>query len=298
MSSRSTPCVCEHAGCGKEFMAPKGGRFCSRQCVGAARRKHPYREPHVGPHICQLDSCRKEYEPTGGNQKYCSKRCWRIWARIRWGSQQCSICPAATEVWRDRDGQLRCATCSSYWRAHGVERPPIRIRATEERRRNDGLKLCRRCDRDLPHAGFPRDRKGKPRRYCISCTKEYLREWHDANPDKVASQRAAYRASKHGRAKIQAATVRKRARRRAAVVEEFDPVEIFERDRWICKFCKKRVSKKLKAPHPKSATLDHMIPISLGGKHERANVQLMHYGCNSAKHTRCLPQGEQLLLFG
>lgn len=132
----------------------------------------------------------------------------------------------------------------------------------------------------------------------MACARAYLKEWHEANPDYVASQRAKYNASPAGRAMNHAASARKKARKREAIVEVFDPFEIYERDRWICQSCKKRVSKKAKAPDPKSATLDHMIPLSCGGRHERSNVQLMHYGCNSSKHVGYLPQGEQLLLFG
>jgi 5-methylcytosine-specific restriction endonuclease McrA len=39
-----------------------------------------------------------------------------------------------------------------------------------------------------------------------------------------------------------------------------------------------------------------ILPIHVGGLHTAANVQLAHYGCNSAKRDRA--QGEQLRLLG
>lgn len=67
-----------------------------------------------------------------------------------------------------------------------------------------------------------------------------------------------------------------------AIVERFTPMEIFARDNWICQICKRKVLKK-PHPHPLSATLDHIVPLSQGGSHTKANVQLAHFLCNSRK---------------
>lgn len=87
--------------------------------------------------------------------------------------------------------------------------------------------------------------------------------------------------------------------RRAVVAtagaERFSSETIFERDRWRCRICGGRVDKRLKWPHAKSASLDHIVPISQGGKHIRSNVQCAHLGCNSRKGAG---MGGQLLLFG
>jgi hypothetical protein len=54
----------------------------------------------------------------------------------------------------------------------------------------------------------------------------------------------------------------------------------------MCGICGKKVNKKHKHPHKQAATLDHIIPLSKGGKHEKKNVQLAHYSCNSRKNNR------------
>lgn len=66
--------------------------------------------------------------------------------------------------------------------------------------------------------------------------------------------------------------------------------EIYKRDAGICGLCRQRVSRRFKPNHPRSATIDHIVPISKGGPHVRSNVQLAHYGCNSAKRDRPLGQ--------
>lgn len=90
---------------------------------------------------------------------------------------------------------------------------------------------------------------------------------------------------------------RRRAQKKAASTGE--PVllaDIAERDRWRCHICGTRVGKKIAWPHPRSASLDHIVPLSQHGPHDPANVQLAHLGCNSARNNR--GGGEQLLLVG
>ena len=52
----------------------------------------------------------------------------------------------------------------------------------------------------------------------------------------------------------------------------------------ICAICGKPVDFKLKFPHPNSATIDHIIPVSKGGHpSDIDNLQLAHLQCNRAK---------------
>lgn len=63
----------------------------------------------------------------------------------------------------------------------------------------------------------------------------------------------------------------------------------------ICAYCGRPVDKSLKFPNPWCATVDHIIPISLGG-HPSAieNLQLMHYRCNLLKGTQATKLKESL----
>lgn len=89
-------------------------------------------------------------------------------------------------------------------------------------------------------------------------------------------------------------------RRRVAMLsrehEHIDSLEIYERDGWKCRLCYRKVNPKLRWPHPKSASLDHILPIAKGGGHVRTNVHLAHLACNASKRDR--GSGEQLMLIG
>jgi 5-methylcytosine-specific restriction endonuclease McrA len=61
---------------------------------------------------------------------------------------------------------------------------------------------------------------------------------------------------------------------------------VFERDEWHCQICRSEVDPALAFPHPQSASLDHKVPITKGGSHTYANVQLAHLACNQAKGNR------------
>lgn len=131
------------------------------------------------------------------------------------------------------------------------------------------------------------------RRNALTCSAEC---------SKLRSKRVVqeYRASERGREtyrKIKRRSDQYRKRKlRADRVDRFDDEEIFERDRWVCQLCGKRARRGAKAPHPMAPTIDHIIPLSRGGEHSKANVQCAHLQCNARKNvTAC---GSQLRLIG
>jgi len=65
--------------------------------------------------------------------------------------------------------------------------------------------------------------------------------------------------------------------------EPYRTVDVFERDGWICGICGLPVDKQLVFPDPKSAALDHKIPVSRGGPNLLSNVQCSHLSCNCSK---------------
>ena len=58
----------------------------------------------------------------------------------------------------------------------------------------------------------------------------------------------------------------------------------------VCGICGQPVDFSLKSPHPMSACIDHIIPISKGGHpSDLSNLQLAHRWCNRQKSDKLLP---------
>lgn len=63
----------------------------------------------------------------------------------------------------------------------------------------------------------------------------------------------------------------------------------------ICGICGKPVDKSLKAPHPMSPCIDHIIPISKGGHpSDIENLQIAHCVCNRQKSDKLLKEKEHV----
>jgi HNH endonuclease len=89
---------------------------------------------------------------------------------------------------------------------------------------------------------------------------------------------------------------RRRATKKGAFVAIVYRARVFERDKWTCKICHRKVKRNAVAPHPRAPVLDHVIPLAKGGTHEPANVQCAHFMCNSIKQDK--GGNEQLALIG
>lgn len=222
-----------------------------------------------------------------------------------------------------------CGEPPAQPRATGPRSPycsrPCRSRADYLRRRDSTLaakraataasrveKICPQCE-----ASFMPEKSAK-QRFCSSpCGKRFAnaawRSGRGACADDGCGNKAVSRGlcrqhhpSAAGwstgdpetrRANLRRKTQQRRARLKGdADAESIDRDEVGDRDGWRCGLCSHRVDRTLKYPNPQSASLDHIEPLSVGGKHVLRNVQISHLACNVAKGNR--GGGEQLLLVG
>jgi 5-methylcytosine-specific restriction endonuclease McrA len=123
--------------------------------------------------------------------------------------------------------------------------------------------------------------------HCCSAACQSARDKAEtARKRKLPSYRAAKRAGK---------AARKAMQRGAAGADPIDPIKVCERDGWKCGLCGRKTPKRLRGTYDDRAPeVDHILPVSLGGKHVWANVQCACRACNLAKGAR--PMG-QLMLF-
>ncbi|MGW7657827.1 HNH endonuclease [Streptomyces asiaticus] len=76
--------------------------------------------------------------------------------------------------------------------------------------------------------------------------------------------------------------------------EPFAPKDVHERDEWACGLCRRPVDPGLAWPHPMSASVDHILPLSQGGSHTLANVQCAHLSCNSRKRDQTIEEIDEV----
>lgn len=79
---------------------------------------------------------------------------------------------------------------------------------------------------------------------------------------------------------------RKRASTPGAPAAYVDRKRIFSDSGWTCGICTEPIDPSLAWPHPGSASLDHVVPLSRGGTHTSENCQPAHLRCNIHKGAR------------
>lgn len=79
---------------------------------------------------------------------------------------------------------------------------------------------------------------------------------------------------------------KRRALKLQLPADDIRPIDVYERDGWVCGICSEAVEPGLSWPDPMSPSLDHVMPLSLGGHHVMENVALAHLSCNVRKGNR------------
>ncbi len=84
---------------------------------------------------------------------------------------------------------------------------------------------------------------------------------------------------------------KRRARLTGCICERVDPIAVFNRDRWRCQLCKKKLKPFNRGTYKDSAPeLDHIIPLSRGGDHSYQNTQCVCRKCNAKKSSKEIGQ--------
>lgn len=198
--------------------------------------------------------CGASFE-ANANAKFCSNRC-RQQNRPR---VSCSSCGGPTG-WTA--GRRESATCSA------CRRPPI--------------SPCEFCGESFK--AVRRSAGGRTRFCSRRCARraEIAGGTHALGiPALTEEQQAELK-----RVRAEKATRYRRAKLLGVEREPYTRDEIAERDGYVCWLCGEPVDMGLRHPHPRSASVDHFIPLSLGGDDTRANVYLAHLGENLARGSR------------
>jgi 5-methylcytosine-specific restriction endonuclease McrA len=110
---------------------------------------------------------------------------------------------------------------------------------------------------------------------CSECGEPFVTTRWTTRPDSLrfCSRQCSHR--HHGRN----ARHRRRQRTRTTGVN-VSRAAVFARDGWRCQLCGRKVRRDVNPHHPLAPSIDHIVPLSAGGRHEPGNVQTAHMRCN------------------
>ncbi|MEV5765664.1 HNH endonuclease signature motif containing protein [Micromonospora sp. NPDC052213] len=153
------------------------------------------------------------------------------------------------------------------------------------------------AQRECRHCGGSME--GKPARaiYCTRRCKEKaaarrnVTERNARHRDSRKAWKKAHRKTDAGKDARWAEMAKRRARAHGApVVELVKRRDVFERDGWICLLCGEPTLRET-GTDPRSASVDHTVPLADGGSHTYDNAVTAHLACNVwEKRTKSLDE--------
>jgi len=274
--------------CGNQFQTFHKKRFCSQWCSNNsayrkakkaeykkahAAKSRPAERPKCAGCFGEIPSDRQVFYT---RDNWCSDKCRLRARRLRRGAK------IKVSYWDPPPyTKLRLLKCGMCGKDH--LQPP----------RRSGRKACNACRSRHQFWVIDSALSGARTKQCDDCGVGFSWALH-ASGCSVCPPCIDERARRQKRA---AKSARRARMRGNGQCEQFDPFEIFERDGWRCKRCGTRTPKRYRGTLRRNAPeLDHIIPVSLGGPHTRANTQCLCRSCNIEKSND--PAGDQLLMFG
>lgn len=230
--------------------------------------------------VCE--TCGKQFQ-ADAYKRFCCIECRRKWQksdRQRVVTHNlCKWCGKPIKEARNRD--YCCRPCSyadlHYWREYHLA----------ERERLAQLKriiaLLKGFESALKQAQTPP-------KFCKECGCKLPKRRHKFCSNECS--RKAYRRTEAFKELRRAGKRLRRARKRGAKGKCFTYVSIFNRDGWTCQLCHRPTPKELRGTqNPAAPELDHIVPLSKGGKHIPSNVQCLCRECNEYKSNKLYPKG-------
>ena len=171
--------------------------------------------------------------------------------------------------------------------------------------------LCKHCGKDKPDSEFYNDKSRpngkKPRcKPCdlLSVDKKRRREYEkkywsepvkkeekkqrvkkimERNKERYAEVRRKYLKTDAGIAMHRKQTQKRYALKKAAFVEDVNPMDLYKEQGGVCYICKGSFEFK-------QMELDHVFPIARGGKHKKDNCKMACRHCNRSKGSKTLEE--------
>ena len=214
----------------------------------------------LGDGLYECNRCGKAFRPKSrggkdGSYKYCSRACANAPHRF-----------VPIELKEASRYMERCRVCGSWFLP---AKPGSGVCGDS----------CRKIEaraRTLIRDKLQRDKRAMQ---CKVCGKTFLYEYGTKVRAFCSPQCSAEGAKQQHQ-------ISKRSRRHAIRIHRVEHVSLLkmlEQQRWTCPLCNQKISKEIKYPDMMAPSIDHIVPVSLGGEHSYANCQAVHLACNIMK---------------
>lgn len=194
--------------------------------------------------------CHSEFERVSSSALYCSKVCGSAAA---WGF----------------DAPLACDDCGS---------PML---ASKDSRRT-GRRRCKECRRH-GQGGYRRGCR------CDVCVDEKRRAMAEFNERVRAEHGTSYK-NFWAKRERERTGIRPGSAGGSLWIDARDRLAIYERDNWTCHLCGEGIDPDAHWNGDRGASLDHLIPRSMGGTDDPDNLRTCHRACNSRRGVKDLEE--------
>lgn len=160
---------------------------------------------------------------------------------------------------------------------------PCKSGATVEYQRTPAGRLTSKERAARYHAAHPERAAERGRRWREknpTYAADRNREWREKNPGAAAAYYLAHKEE----------TMARVLKRRGHITDTRDGrisfKALWEMQEGTCGICAELIDHTLPWPDPRSASIDHIVPLSKGGAHKQSNLQYAHFSCNLAKRDK------------
>lgn len=259
--------------CGNHFIyGRRDKQFCSEACAAEFHNEAQHRRVSERRALSRLGKvcprCKKEINAKRSDAEYCSKLCWdavrlseyrqgTIQKRKSIGKVNCKNCGAQFDL--NRLGQTFCTNACAQ--NHSFKINYAKIVESHEK-----------------------ERALVPDRECQECGKTFTPTHRDISRQKFCSSVCNMRrhsSELHAR-RMEIIT--------APTADKINWIVVGDRYGWKCGMCSCEVLKEHRGKRRfTTPEIDHVIPLSKGGAHTYANIQLLCFPCNRSKMARIIP---------
>ena len=256
----------------------------------ARERDRVYREAgKLHPrYTSTCEECGKSYGTQRRITRYCSVAC-RNKANPRNAApptMKCALCGGKFQS--KRSDAIYCSQKCNNRAAYAVRYPPIIPRECEyceEIYQPVKKKSARYCGKECQNKAWYDTNYTPVIPAMITVTCEYcemeFQAWRTTR--RYCSKRCGFYAHPDRWARSNKA----RAERYGVEYEgDIDRLEILNRDNWVCHICSCPIGQSHVWPDGRMGSMDHVVPVSMGGPHTRGNLRAAHLRCNIRKSNR------------